>query len=568
MMNPLRSNSKGRRRALGLALAFALVAVPGSVVLVGCGGGSGSSAASRTTGKATLTITWPTTTAKLIPAASNSITVAFLNGSTTVGTQTVSRPTTGNTSTVSFGSLPAGSLTLYAAAYPTTGGTGTPQASATQTVTITAGSTASLAISMASTIASLSVSPTSVSVAAGSTTTVVATPKDSSGATVLVGTSTLTYASSNTSVATVNATTGVVTGVVAGSATITATESESGKTAISAVTVTSTSSSGIVDLANAYLTSLGSGTTAYNATLVAASQTAAAKWINLPANPNSDGTQSQRNGVAYSSLTTAQKTAWTNLVSALLASGTAANQFSLIRGADNVLRNTYNASAYSGDYQYIGIVGTPSTTSGWMIQLGGHHNAHNYYYNGNSLQTTTPYFLGTEPTSYTSGSTTVYPMGTQFDASSAFLKSLSTTQLGLAKLSSSFSDVYLGPGKDARSNFPTTGRGALVSSLSLSSTQLGYLKSVIAAWVLGRTTDAYSYQSLYESELSNTYVAYSGNSSAPGTVFTTQGDYLRIDGPHVWIEFVCQNGIVVQNQIHYHSIWRDRVTDYNAAYGF
>jgi hypothetical protein len=94
------------------------------------------------------------------------------------------------------------------------------------------------------------------------------------------------------------------------------------------------------------------------------------------------------------------------------------------------------------------------------------------------------------------------------------------------------------------------------------------LKNVIAAWVLGRTTDSYSYQSLYESELSNTYVAYAGNSSAPTTAFTAQGDYLRVDGPHVWIEFVCQNGIVISGQIHYHSIWRDRVTDYNAAFGF
>lgn len=552
---------------LGLSLALALVVVP--VAMVGCGGSSGSSAvASKSKGGATLKITWPTSTAKLIPAASSSIVVSFLSGSTVVATKTVDKPTSGSTTTVSFTGLPAGSLTLTATAYPNSGGTGTAQATASQTVAITGGSTASLAITMASTIASLTMSPTSASVAAGSTTTVTATPVDSTGATVLVGTSTLTYASSNTAVATVNATTGVVTGVATGTATITATESESGKTATSAITVSASSGSTVVDLANAYIATLT--TAEQTATVVAADQTHAAKWINLPAPPSSDGTQTQRNGISYSYLTTTQQTAWNNLVNAVLASGTALTQFNLIRGSDNVLRNTYGATGYSGDYQYIGIVGTPSTTGGWMIQIGGHHNAHNYYYVGNSLQTTTPYFLGTEPTSYTSGGTTVYPMGTQKNAATAFLSSLSTSQLSAMKLSSSFSDVYLGPGKDVRSNFPTgtSGRGALVSALNLSSTQQTYLKNVIAAWVLGRTTDAYSYQSLYESELSNTYVAYSGNSSAPGTVFTTQGDYLRIDGPHVWIEFVCQNGVVVSGQIHYHSIWRDRVTDYNAAYGF
>ena len=62
-------------------------------------------------------------------------------------------------------------------------------------------------------------------------------------------------------------------------------------------------------------------------------------------------------------------------------------------------------------------------------------------------------------------------------------------------------------------------------------------------------------------------MAYSGNSSAPGTVFTTQGDYIRIDGPHVWIEFACQDGIVFR-KIHYHTVWRDRKTDYGVSYAF
>ena len=37
---------------------------------------------------------------------------------------------------------------------------------------------------------------------------------------------------------------------------------------------------------------------------------------------------------------------------------------------------------------------------------------------------------------------------------------------------------------------------------------------------------------------------------------------VRIDGPHVWIEFACQGSD------HYHTIWRDRATDYGAEFSF
>ncbi|MBK9742870.1 MAG: T9SS type A sorting domain-containing protein [Saprospiraceae bacterium] len=60
------------------------------------------------------------------------------------------------------------------------------------------------------------------------------------------------------------------------------------------------------------------------------------------------------------------------------------------------------------------------------------------------------------------------------------------------------------------------------------------------------------------------YIAYTGNgTSGNATSFlTSNSNYVRIDGPTVWIEFACQNGVVIQNQIHYHSVWRDHVHDY------
>src|SRR6266487_3105206 len=82
-------------------------------------------------------------------------------------------------------------------------------------------------------VATVTVSPASASVPAGQTAQLTATPKDASG-NPLTG-RTITWASSNTSVATVSSS-GVVRGVAAGSATITATSE--GKSGSSAITVT------------------------------------------------------------------------------------------------------------------------------------------------------------------------------------------------------------------------------------------------------------------------------------------------------------------------------------------
>src|SRR2546428_11758880 len=82
-------------------------------------------------------------------------------------------------------------------------------------------------------VASLAVAPQTLTVGVGATAQLTATPRDANGA-FLAGRS-VTWASSNTAVATVN-TTGLVTGVAEGQATITATsEGESGTAALAVV---------------------------------------------------------------------------------------------------------------------------------------------------------------------------------------------------------------------------------------------------------------------------------------------------------------------------------------------
>src|SRR5436190_816846 len=109
---------------------------------------------------------------------------------------------------------------------------GAAQGSATITAT-SEGKTSTAAITVTTVpVASVAVSPATASIGVGQTVQLAAMPKDSAGA-ALTG-RTVTWTSSNTSVATVSSS-GQVTGVAAGSATITATSE--GKTGSAAVTV-------------------------------------------------------------------------------------------------------------------------------------------------------------------------------------------------------------------------------------------------------------------------------------------------------------------------------------------
>ncbi len=60
----------------------------------------------------------------------------------------------------------------------------------------------------------------------------------------------------------------------------------------------------------------------------------------------------------------------------------------------------------------------------------------------------------------------------------------------------------------------------------------------------------------YKSELADTFIAFSGT-----TDMNTVNDYVRIDGPSVWIELSMQHAIAWTG-IHPHSIWRDKRSDY------
>ena len=200
----------------------------------------------------------------------------------------------------------------------------------------------------------------------------------------------------------------------------------------------------------------------------------------------------------------------------------------------------------------IAFLGKPSKTTPWILQLGGHHLAINIYYKG-TTGAATPYHVAAQPTVWKDDQGKTHdPLAPMRDSLHGLLASLTPEQSKRAKLDARFNDVYVGPGKDGK--FPAKSEGVPVAELSEASK--GFVKKAIAAWT-GDSPQGVEYLKLYEADLDKIRVAYSGTTSVGD-----RGDYVRIDGPRVWIEFA------TQGTDHYHTIWRDRLTDYGAEFSF
>jgi len=276
-------------------------------------------------------------------------------------------------------------------------------------------------------------------------------------------------------------------------------------------------------------------------------------WSNLPA------ALSPRIGIKLGSLSSTQLAAANALIKEM--TGTTVNEgydeVQQVWLADDYLGANGGGSDYSSGNYYLSFLGTPSTTGTFEILETGHHKTvANTYING-ALVGSTPHFEAVEPVSWTSGSTTYAPISQERDAFVALLASLNSSQLSSAKSSSTFTDLVLVPGKEWQ--FPTTSSGLQCNGLSADQKQsvLNVIKTYTADI---DDIDAATFLATYTSELDNTYILYSGTTS-----ISTKYDYFRIDGPHVWIEFIVAGGVVFPSGVHFHSIWRDRSTDYGGT---
>lgn len=249
------------------------------------------------------------------------------------------------------------------------------------------------------------------------------------------------------------------------------------------------------------------------------------------------------------------------LIKAMLkeAAGIAANEgydeMEQILNADDFLKaNTQDQAGFSSSNFHVAFLGNPAATGTWELYFGGHHLAFANTYKDGRLQGATPSFRGVEPfTRFTMNGRENQPMAQEQAAFAAMLGALQPLERGQAKLTQLYTDVMAGPQKD--DNFPSEKEGVRVGDLTPAQQAL-VLKAIETYVGDVAAPDAATIMAKYRAELPETYVAFSGTPA-----LTAENDYVRIDGPSVWIELSMQPGRSIPG-VHPHSVWRDRTSDY------
>ena len=281
-------------------------------------------------------------------------------------------------------------------------------------------------------------------------------------------------------------------------------------------------------------------------------------WSNLPVG------NVTRNGLRLDAMDEESKEAALVVAKAVL-SDTGFEDMIAGFAADEYLQ-TLGGNGYDKEYYYFAIFGYPEAANDWMLQIGGHHMAYNItFISGEGYPV--PHHLGAEPkVTFTVNSNNYSELEDEAATFIAMYDGLTDSELDYAYLSGeSFSDVLMGPDNgsgELPDDYPTVRGGMLVSDLT--SDQQALVTAAIASYVADYTSDisdplleAYTSDEAY----AQTYVAWAGSQSA-GVDIDTNGTYMRIDGPRVWIEIICQGGIIIRNETHYHTIFRDKTMDY------
>ena len=281
-------------------------------------------------------------------------------------------------------------------------------------------------------------------------------------------------------------------------------------------------------------------------------------WSNLPTGIAMQVGAKERNGVKLGAMTPAQEKAALAVIAAVL-SPDGFQKVMAIVDADQVLevesapkRAPTAAIRFGRAEYYLGILGTPSTTTPWMIQFGGHHLAVNVTLAG-AANVLTPTHTGTQPATYTMAGRTVRPLGDENDKAFTLINALTVEQQKQAILGAAAMNLVLGPGTDGKMIAPEGVRAA-----SFTPAQRTMLVDLAREWVdiLG-TEAATAKLKEVEAGLADTYFAWAGPTTKG------RGAYFRIQGPTVLIEYAPQ-GQGDNNTDHIHTIYRDPTNDYAA----
>jgi hypothetical protein len=284
-----------------------------------------------------------------------------------------------------------------------------------------------------------------------------------------------------------------------------------------------------------------------------------ARWSNLP------GGIFERKGLKLGDLDAQQRAAAMAVVQAALSVDGYRKVTEIMEG-DEVLRNQGGGRTggrpgapgrpggrggivFGHDEYYISFVGTPSASSPWILQFGGHHLAINVTVVG-AANVLTPSLPAAQPARYVLNGQTIRPLGDENDKGFALINALDEQQRSQAILRYQVSDLVLGAGEDGRTIQPEGLRAS-----AMNARQQEMLLDIAHEWVgILNTAAAASKMAEIRSNLAQTYFAWSG------PITNGSPSYYRIQGPTVLIEWAPQQGDVD----HVHTIYRDPTNDYGA----
>jgi Protein of unknown function (DUF3500) len=285
-----------------------------------------------------------------------------------------------------------------------------------------------------------------------------------------------------------------------------------------------------------------------------------ANWTNLP------GGVFQRAGLRWGDLSVAQHDAIMAMLSNVLSTDGTTMVKQMMAADDEQKRRSAggpppgvavnNAVLGSNEY-YISFVGTPSATTAWTLQFGGHHMGLNATVAGSNI-TLAPSITGGMPVRVIQDGKQVYiieKIEKELTSAYALVGSLDDAQRAKAVLSPQPIDLILGPGQDGKVLQPQGLAGSAMTAeqktllLTLIKDRLGQLNA----------DDLAVKMTAIEQKLDTTYFAWYGPTTAGGAA------YFSVSGPTVLIEFSPQ-GLGGDPTAHLHNMYRDPTNDYGASW--
>jgi hypothetical protein len=253
----------------------------------------------------------------------------------------------------------------------------------------------------------------------------------------------------------------------------------------------------------------------------------------------------------WENMSDSSKSAWLAVMKATL-SEQGYNRVLAEWRADDELAGS-GGCCYGQQYYWVALIGTPSASSPWQWQWGGHHVTVNATVSGGNLALT-PSFIGAQPTSFTDNGTAVEPLGDIWDAAYAVVKSLDDSQKTTAVLGASYIDLLYGPGEDDKQPVYEGVPGS-----KLTDAQKKLLIALISKYTgLAGDSAAKAHLAEIETTLDDTYFCWYGPTTDTGD------SYFRVTGPRVIIEYSPQS-MGGNAADHIHGIYRDPKNEYGAA---